>query len=130
MAMCCESTGPDLAVAVRGTMPYQDRDPQTPGVGGKFEWKKTIVSPGVNALVGDDPIVSMTLTAFLRQHHSGLWGTVSAEEAAANQQALIDGSALFSRQHLKGKEIWILTDAEPRDVTNVLLPEEYDAPEE
>ena len=110
-------------------MPYQDKDPQTPGVGGKFEWKTTIVSPGVNALIGDDPIASMTLTAFLRQHHSGLWGTVSAEEAAANEQALADGSSIFSRHHLQGQEIWILTDPEPREVTNVLLPDEYEAPD-
>jgi hypothetical protein len=109
-------------------MPYQDKDPQTPGVGGKFEWKTTVVSPGVRALVGDDPIVSMTVTAFLRQHHSGLWGSVSSEEAAANEQALTDGTSLFSRHHLKGHEIWILTDAEPREVTNVLLPDEYEAP--
>lgn len=109
-------------------MPYLDKDPQTPGAGGKFEWKTTVVSPGVKALLGDDPIAEMALTALLRQHHGGQWGYVSAEEAALNEQALADGALLFSRHHLKGHEIWILTDPEPREITHVLLPDEYEPP--
>lgn len=109
-------------------MPYQDKDPQAPGVSGKVRWTTTIMSPGVKALLGDDPIVSMTLNAYIRQHENGEWGDLSSEEADANAQALANGGPVFSRYHLLGCEIWILTDAEPRDATNVLLPDEYAPP--
>ncbi|MGH9409879.1 MAG: hypothetical protein ACRD1V_10545 [Vicinamibacterales bacterium] len=107
-------------------MPYQDKDPLRTGIGGKFRWSTTVVSPGVKALVGDDPIGSMTLNALIRRHQNGEWGKAQPEEAAANEQALLDGGPLFSRYQLQGREIWILTEAEPRETTVVRLPEEED----
>lgn len=122
-----------MAESLNGTssvalMPYRDSDPQAPGASGKVRWTTTNLSPGVKALLGDNPVASMTLNAYIRQHENGQWGDVSTEEAEANARAIARGGPVFSRYHLLGSEIWILTDPEPRDVTNILLPDEYEPP--
>jgi hypothetical protein len=67
---------------------------------------------------------------FLRRHAAGDWGDLGAEDKAANERALRDGSRLFSKYHTNRDEaIWIITEAVGDDgkraSTCVLLPDEY-----
>jgi hypothetical protein len=67
---------------------------------------------------------------FLTRHLAGDWGEVDADDKAANDEAVKDGSHLLSAYTLKtGKKIWLITEAEDdsgnRVATTALLPEEY-----
>jgi hypothetical protein len=67
---------------------------------------------------------------FLSRHLAGDWGTVSAEDKAANDESLRDGSRLLSAYVLAtAVKIWIITEAVDqhgiREATTVLLPDEY-----
>jgi hypothetical protein len=73
---------------------------------------------------------------FLSRHLAGDWGVVDAEDKAANDDALRDGSRLLSAYLLDGHgddeertKIWLLTEAADdhgnREATTALLPEEY-----
>lgn len=102
-------------------MPFQDKNPHRTDVGGKFRLGETTLSDGVRAMVDADPIAAVSLNAFVRCHQNGQWGSVSSEQAQENEQALQDGGAVASVYSLQGQGIWIVTDAEPRDVTRVFL---------
>ena len=108
-------------------MPYQDKNPHRTGLGAKFAAGKIVYSDGVTALVAGDPVAATSLNAFLRFHQNGQWGNVAAEDAQANEQALVDGGGIFSCYQLQGQAIVIITDAEPRETTTVLLRDEYEA---
>lgn len=67
---------------------------------------------------------------FLRRHLAGDWGEVSADDKAANDESLVDGSRLLSAYLLTTDvKIWIITEAVDdhghREATTVLLPDEY-----
>jgi hypothetical protein len=67
---------------------------------------------------------------FLKCHVQGDWGEVDAEDWQSNDQALVDGSRILSAYRtLKGKKIWIITEAQDdagkRAATTILLPEDY-----
>lgn len=62
---------------------------------------------------------------FLIRHISGDFGDVSAEDAAANDQAVRDGGRIVSAYVLAtGIRLWIITEAD-RSATTFLLPDEY-----
>ena len=62
---------------------------------------------------------------YLLRHVRGDWGTLSAEDKKANEDALIYGNRLLSAYVLPtGEKIWILTEAD-RSSTLMLLPSEY-----
>ena len=105
-------------------MPFQDKNPHRTDVGGKFRVGETVLSDGVRAIVDADPIAAVSVNAFVRCHQSGQWGRVTPEQAAANERALADGGPLVSVYALQGRTIWLITDAEPRDRTLIMLPEE------
>lgn len=61
----------------------------------------------------------------LARHVQGDWGDLDAEDKAANEAALKEGSRLLSAYHSADKtKFWIITEAD-RTVTTVLLPEDY-----
>ncbi len=67
---------------------------------------------------------------FLRRHQEGDWGTLSADDLAANEMALEDGSRILSAYMLADlQKIWVITDAADdegiRQTTCIMLPEEY-----
>ncbi|MBN9519236.1 hypothetical protein J0H58_12060 [bacterium] len=65
------------------------------------------------------------IVAALRRHASGDWGNVDAEDRAANDDALHDGTRLLSvYQSASGTTFWVITEAD-RSVTTVLLPDDY-----
>ncbi len=67
---------------------------------------------------------------FLDKHAVGDWGDVGRDDAALNDQALLDGERLLSAYRtLKGVHIWIITEATnddgERESSTLLLPDEY-----
>ena len=67
---------------------------------------------------------------FLCRHLAGDWGAVGADDKAANDESLRDGSRLLSAYLLATDvKIWIITEAADdrgdREATTVLLPDEY-----
>lgn len=70
---------------------------------------------------------------FLARHANGDYGTVCADDAQANRDALIDNTRLLSSYAIgdgpKPDRLWIITDAghlaPGRAVTTLLLPEDY-----
>lgn len=67
---------------------------------------------------------------FLSQHLAGDWGVLDAEDKAANDEAVKDGSRILSAYILKTNvKVWLITEATDengnRAATTALLPEEY-----
>ena len=60
----------------------------------------------------------------LRLHVHGQWGGLDPEDAAANHQGVRDGSRIFSSYYVRGRKIWVITEAD-RSSTLVLFPSEY-----
>ncbi|MBY0458581.1 MAG: hypothetical protein K2V38_14675 [Gemmataceae bacterium] len=93
----------------------------------KFGFGSVVATPGAVATLKE---AGQSPWEFLCRHLAGDWGDVDAEDKAANDQALKDGSRLLSAYVLNGGEkIWIITEATDdhghRASTTVLLPNEY-----
>ena len=62
---------------------------------------------------------------FLTRHARGDWGELSADDIAENEFSLKNGFRLLSSYFTAaGQKLWVITEAE-RDLTTVLLPDEY-----
>lgn len=78
-------------------------------------------------------LASWTLGEFrdaLLRHLSGDWGEMCEEDKRRNNEALVDGSRIFSAYRTEGGEkVWVITEAEDDDgvrhATTFLLPDEY-----
>lgn len=106
-------------------MPYQDKDPHRTGMGAKFPVGKIVYSAGITDLIARDPVAAMMLNTCVRFHESGQWSTQAPEDIRANEQSLDDGSEIVTAHQLQGRAILIVTDAEPRETTRVMLRAEY-----
>ena len=65
--------------------------------------------------------------SLIQRHVTGDWGDVCAEDADANEQALLTGARLLSSYRsspVEAVKVWIITEAD-RSSTTILLPEEY-----
>ena len=93
----------------------------------RFPLGQVLATPGAIEVLessGQSP------TEFLAKHVRGDWGIVDAEDKAANDQSLIDGSRILSAYRTsKGEKLWVITEAcddqGRRAATTILLPEEY-----
>jgi hypothetical protein len=87
-----------------------------------FVLGRTVATPGALAVLekaGQAP------AAFLQRHIMGDWGEIDPEDRGLNEQALHDGSRIFSVYLTnKGTKIWVITEAD-RSSTCILLPDEY-----
>lgn len=84
----------------------------------RFPLGKSYATPGVLAL-------GIDLATYLHRHHCGDWGDeLCAEDKAANEHSLKDGTRLLSCYHAGGNRIYIITEWD-RSMTTILLPEEY-----
>lgn len=71
-----------------------------------------------------------SLCEFLGRHLSGDWGDLDSEDKAANDEAVVDGSRIFSAYVLQtNRKIWLITEAEDENgdrlATTGILPDEY-----
>lgn len=84
------------------------------------------ITPGASAALqksGEDGLI------YLSRHINMDWGELSEADVESNNKAVETGDRLLSAYTLKnGVKIWIITDAAvdgKREVTTILLPEEY-----
>jgi hypothetical protein len=86
----------------------------------RFALGQTVITSNAASVLPDHEVVEA-----LRRHVRGDWGTLDAEDWAANERALVEGGRLLSAYNSKcGIRFWIITEAD-RSVTTVLLPEDY-----
>ena len=63
--------------------------------------------------------------SYIARHASGDWGVLCDEDKQANEEALRNGSRIFSAYILQSDvRIWIITEAD-RSATTLLLPDDY-----
>jgi hypothetical protein len=62
----------------------------------------------------------------VRRHQSGDWGDLEDSDKQANDEALLDGSRIFSAYVLPAtsEKVWVITEAD-RSSTCCLLPSDY-----
>jgi hypothetical protein len=85
-----------------------------------FELGQTVITAA--AL---EALSSLAVLEGLERHAAGDWGDVHAEDALANDRALLGGGRLVSAYRSPdGTKFWIITEAD-RSVTTILLPEDY-----
>jgi hypothetical protein len=86
----------------------------------KFGLGQTLITPkALDQLHPEDAMIA------LRRHAFGDWGDCRPDDWQANDQALIDGSRIFSVYRDRyGRRFWIITEAD-RAATTILLPDEY-----
>lgn len=81
-----------------------------------------VATPGALKVLETNGIIPMRLIA---RHSIGDWGDVGADDAEANDYAVISGARLLSSYRLTdGTKVWVITEAD-RSATTVLLPSEY-----
>ncbi len=94
----------------------------------KFAAGRLLSTPGALEALEKAGVNPSTL---LSRHVSGDWGDMCEEDKQANEQALQDGSRIFSAYVLKttNQKVWAITEATDdqgrRAATTILLPEEY-----
>lgn len=107
----------------------------------KFSLGSVVATPKALALLAR---TGFTAAQLIERHISGDWGACCIQDAAMNEDALMNGARIFSvyrlveakllselprSQHHKLPTVWVITnaknDAGVRDYTTVLLPECY-----
>lgn len=92
-----------------------------------FELGQVVATPGALRAL---EVAGMTPVALLQRHSQGDWGDLSLVDRHANDEAIRDGSRIFSAYILPtDAKIWIITEAVNdtghRASTCILLPDEY-----
>ena len=88
----------------------------------KFSLGQIVATPGALEAIEKS---QQSPSDFLARHLEGDWGDLCDEDKEANDQALIDGSRIFSSYQIcKEEKIWVITEAD-RSSTTILLPSEY-----
>ena len=85
-----------------------------------FRLGRIVATPNALNSFSDEEILDA-----IQRHQAGDWGSLSEDDRAANDRALVDGSRILSAYNANnGARFWIITEAD-RSVTTVLLPEDY-----
>lgn len=93
-----------------------------------FDLGQCVATPGALETLGNE---GLSPTDLLGKHVVGEWGDVCEEDAEANEQALRDGSRIFSVYVLPktDEKVWVITEATDdsgrRRSTAILRPDEY-----
>lgn len=110
---------PNETNAAETTTPHT---PPTSQSGPRFLPGQIVSTPGALQALETHRVLPISLLA---RHMHGDWGSVCAEDAHANEQALRYGSRVLSSYEIAPNvTIWIITEAD-RSVTTFLLPSEY-----
>jgi hypothetical protein len=87
-----------------------------------FDLGRVVATPGALEILeeaGIDP------SELLGRHAAGDWGEIPACDARENERSVKHGFRVLSSYPLPtGEKVWVLTEAS-REVTTILLPEEY-----
>ncbi len=88
----------------------------------RFPLGQTVATPGTLEALSTN---AQSPFEFLIRHGTGDWGDLDADDKERNEEALKDGSRIFSAYNLRdGTRIYVITEAD-RSATTILLPEEY-----
>lgn len=88
----------------------------------KFKLGRLVSTPGALAAINDSGETPWT---FLIRHMAGDWGLLDDEDKRLNDEAVKDGSRIFSAYTTaKGIKLYVITEAD-RSSTCLLLPSEY-----
>lgn len=102
-----------------------DRTPPSsasPAASARFALGHVVATPGALDLLDR---TGTNAFALLQRHVRGDWGALPAEDAAANEDALVTGCRILSSYPLNEHErLWVITEAD-RSVTTLLCPDEY-----
>ena len=93
----------------------------------KFQVGRLLATP---AALEELDKAGQSVHEFLAKHIQGDWGCVCAEDAAANDTSIQDGSRILSAYVLKTNvKLWLISEASDdrgqRSCTTALLPSEY-----
>lgn len=91
-----------------------------------FSLGQVVATPGALELLERFEVGFLT---FIRRHQNGDFGSICAEDRAANFEAIHNGARLLSSYPVGDARLWIITEAADnrgcRPSTCLLLPEEY-----
>lgn len=95
--------------------------------------KRAFCTRGTHALIQEGKCTAQDVIALIDRHAAGDWGDVCAEDSAANDASVIDGSRTLGAYTLGGEKVWIIADGcevnedfiDRRRTATVLLPDEY-----
>jgi len=88
--------------------------------GSRFPLGRVVATPGAY-----EALTPLDIKRGIFFHSQRDWGEVSKEDKELNDRALIEDERILSAYTAEnGTRFWVITEAD-RDVTTVLLPEEY-----
>jgi hypothetical protein len=87
----------------------------------KFALGTTVATPGALDLLDRSGI---NASSILTRHQYGDFGSICAEDAQSNLDAMAHGLRVFSAYDIGQARLWVITEAD-RSVTTLLLPSEY-----
>ena len=73
-----------------------------------FSMGQIVATPGALALLERHGIQASTL---LSRHAEGDWGEIDAEDCRSNEDAVNNGSRIFSSYTVKGKRLFVITES-------------------
>ena len=89
-------------------------------MGRTVELGRVVITATANAA-----LESIDVLKAAHRHQTGDWGDLSAEDAQANELALLEGSRLLSAYKDRHNTVfWIITEAD-RSYSTILLPSDY-----
>lgn len=88
----------------------------------RFSPGEIVATRGADTLLREQ---NLSLVKLLARHLSCDWGEVDSEDARANEAALQTGARLLSVYTVAGIKLYVITEADPRAVTTILLADEY-----
>lgn len=80
-----------------------------------------VATPGAISFLGSKTVTPLALVA---RHVHGDWGNLSADDRKANDEAILNGSRIFSAYLITGIKLYVITESD-RSYTTVLLASEY-----
>lgn len=86
-----------------------------------FPLGKTVATPAARDELSD---LNYSPLDLLRRHMSGDWSEMDVEDQQSNQDAILNGSRVFSAYTIQSTKFWVITEAD-RSSTTILLPSEY-----
>ncbi|MFX1802078.1 hypothetical protein PWR66_00110 [Paraburkholderia sp. A1RO-5] len=88
-----------------------------------FHLGRTVATPGALDAMQRAGVLPLTL---LVRHQCGDWGELDAEDRAANDRAVSEGTRILSAYQVgpNREKIWVVTEWD-RSATTILCPNEY-----
>ena len=99
---------------------------RAPAPAAKFQLGQLVATPGAIRAMQEAGIEPRDL---ISRHLRGDWGDLCEDDKRLNDEAIKDGSRIFSAYKFGGVKFWVITEAADdsgvRAATTILLPEEY-----